>query len=60
MTEKQKFIDWLNSLLKPEYQNERYYNAAWNELQEKDACGQSFEIPAADALTGRPYLYRVS
>jgi hypothetical protein len=60
MTEKEKFFDWLDGLLKDEYKTDKFREAAWKEAQEKNASGMSYELEARYTALGRPYLYRLS
>ena len=60
MTEKEKFIDWLEMRVFKRYKNEEFFNAAWKEAQEKDANGASYKLAATYTFTRRSYLYRIS
>ena len=60
MTEKVKFLEWLEELVKEECKTSKFREAAWIEAQEKDACGASYELEARYTVLGRPYSYRLS
>ena len=55
--EKEKFIEWLDGLVKEDCKTDRFREAAWIEAQDKAACGASYELSARWTISGRPYLY---
>jgi hypothetical protein len=57
IVDKKEFIEWLDRFLKEEHQTERYHEAAWKELEEKEACGLTFEISQFDTFDGRPHVF---
>jgi hypothetical protein len=57
MTEKEKFIEWLEPLLKEECQNKHFYDASFEILLDKEANGLSFELEARFSIYNHPIMY---
>jgi hypothetical protein len=55
--EKKEFFEWLNPLLKKGYKTDRFREAAWIELQDREANKYPFELESRFALLNRPYTY---
>jgi disulfide oxidoreductase YuzD len=56
-TEKEKFIEWMEPLLKEEYRNKHFYDASFDILLDKEANGLSFEIETRFSIYNHPIMY---
>jgi hypothetical protein len=59
-SEREKFNDWLDSIVAIPYCTDKFYEAAWKAAQKLNAIGKEFRIPAHYTLARQPYSYRIA